>query len=127
MVLRQAIVFCKNIYVFVYMCANHKFISRWFESHRIWISALIVDEVCDRPSHWRSEKLLNDWLAESGIPAIRGVDTRALTKHIRDSGTLLGKIVYPAANVDKSFKNIIDPNKINLIKDVSISVSLSLF
>lgn len=97
--------------------------SRWFESHRIWVSALIVDEVCDRPSHWRSEKLLNEWLAESGIPAICGVDTRALTKHIRESGTLLAKIVYRTENIDKSFKNVVDPNNINLIKDVSISVS----
>lgn len=84
---------------------------------------MIVDEVCDRPSHWRSEKLLDTWLAESGIPAICGVDTRTLTKHIRETGTLLGKIVDYASNLDKNFKNVVDPNKTNLIKDVSISVS----
>lgn len=100
-----------------------KLFYRWFESHRIWVSALIVDEVCDRPSHWRSEKLLEEWLAESGVPAICGVDTRTLTKHIRESGTLLGKIVNFNKQLDKSFDNVIDPNKINLIKDVSISVS----
>lgn len=83
---------------------------------------MIVDEVCDRPSHWRSEKQLNTWLVESGIPAICGVDTRTLTKHIRKSGTLLGKIIN-ATDVDKNFSNVVDPNKINLIKDVSISVS----
>jgi carbamoylphosphate synthase small subunit len=94
-----------------------------FESHRIWVSALIIDELCDRPSHWRSEKLLDEWLTESGIPAICGVDTRTLTKHIRESGTLLGKIVNHTEKLDKSFDNVIDPNKINLIKDVSISVS----
>jgi len=66
---------------------------------------------------------LEEWLAESGIPAICGVDTRSLTKHIRESGTLLGKIVNLTKNLDKSFDNVIDPNKINLIKDVSISVS----
>lgn len=97
-------------------------IKRWFESHRIWVSALIIDEICDRPSHWRSEKLLDKWLAESGIPAICGVDTRTLTKHIRESGTLLGKIVNHTEKLDKSFDNVIDPNKINLIKDVSISM-----
>lgn len=67
--------------------------------------------------------MLDKWLAESGIPAICGVDTRTLTKHIRESGTLLGKIVNQTEKLDKSFDNVIDPNKINLIKDVSISVS----
>lgn len=62
-------------------------------------------------------------MAECGVPAICGVDTRTLTKHIRESGTLLGKIVTLTENIDKSFKNVVDPNKINLIKDVSISVS----
>lgn len=84
---------------------------------------MIVNEICDRPSHWRCETLLNEWLVENGIPAICGVDTRALTKHIRENGTLLGKIVSHSTNIDKSFKNITNPNKINLIKEVSISVS----
>jgi len=67
--------------------------------------------------------LLSEWLAENGIPAICGVDTRTLTKHIRDNGTLLGKIVDCNEKIDKNFKNVVDPNKINLVKDVSISVS----
>lgn len=67
--------------------------------------------------------MLEEWLAENNIPGICGVDTRSLTKHIRESGTLLGKIVDRTEILDKSFKNVIDPNKINLIKDISISVS----
>lgn len=51
------------------------------------------------------------------------MDTRTLTKHIRESGTLLGKIVNKDQNIDKSFKTVVDPNKMNLIKDVSIPVS----
>jgi len=51
------------------------------------------------------------------------VDTRTLTKHIRESGTLLGKIVNRTEKLDKNFENVIDPNKVNLVKDVSISVS----
>jgi len=88
---------------------------------------LIVDELCNRPSHWRSEKLLNDWLAENDIPAICGIDTRQLTKHIREKGTLLGKIVDQTEKLDKCFTNVVDPNKINLIKDVSTPVSIFLF
>lgn len=51
------------------------------------------------------------------------MDTRTLTKHIRDSGTLLGKIVDRTEKIDKNFENVINPNAINLIKDVSILVS----
>lgn len=67
--------------------------------------------------------MLSEWLVENGIPAICGVDTRTLTKHIRDNGTLLGKIVDSNEKIDKNFENVIDPNTVNLIKDVSISVS----
>lgn len=67
--------------------------------------------------------MLDEWLAESGIPAICGVDTRTLTKHIRENGTLLGKIVNKGKNIDKNFESVVDPNKINLIREVSISVS----
>lgn len=110
-------------FFFIFILVNETNFCRWFESHRIWVSALIIDEICDRPSHWRCQKLLEEWLTENGIPAICGVDTRTLTKHIRESGTLLGKIVDHSVQIDKNFKNVIDPNKINLVKDVSISVS----
>ena len=68
-------------------------ISKWFESAKIWASGLIVGEVCQFPSHWNSKKSLDQWLSEQGIPGIEGIDTRQLTKIIREEGTMLGKIV----------------------------------
>lgn len=70
-------------------------LPKFFESlNKIWVAGLIVDELCEKPSHWRSEKTLSEWMIEYNIPGLCGVDTRALTKKIREKGTLLGKFVF---------------------------------
>ncbi|KAF5279206.1 hypothetical protein FQR65_LT03453 [Abscondita terminalis] len=93
-------------------------LPHWFESDRIWATGLVVGEYCDYPSHWRSEKTLSQWMKDENIPGIQGVDTRELTKKIREHGTMLGRIVYdlPINN------NVIipDPNKRNLVAEVSM-------
>lgn len=67
-------------------------LPRFFESlNKIWVAGLIVDEICEKPSHWRHEKTLSQWMKEYNIPGVSGVDTRALTKKIRENGTILGK------------------------------------
>jgi carbamoyl-phosphate synthase small subunit len=58
------------------------------ESERIQVRALLVKEYQERPSHWRSQRSLADYLAQSGVPGIEGLDTRALTKHIRKAGAM---------------------------------------
>jgi len=58
------------------------------ESARPWLSGLIVREMNERPSSWRSAESLPDYLARHDVPAITGVDTRALTLHIRERGSL---------------------------------------
>ena len=52
------------------------------------VKGYVVHEICDHPSNFRSEGRLRDWLAAQGIPAIAGVDTRAITRRIRQQGTL---------------------------------------
>uniref|UniRef100_A0A8B9J9G6 Carbamoyl-phosphate synthetase 2, aspartate transcarbamylase, and dihydroorotase n=1 Tax=Astyanax mexicanus TaxID=7994 RepID=A0A8B9J9G6_ASTMX len=93
-------------------------ISKWFESSRIHATALIVGELSQNPSHWSSVKSLDQWLKEQGIPGLEGVDTRCLTKKIREKGTMLGKLVVegtPAENI--LFDN---PDSRNLVKEVSV-------
>ncbi|MBS1716430.1 MAG: glutamine-hydrolyzing carbamoyl-phosphate synthase small subunit [Armatimonadetes bacterium] len=63
-----------------------------FESDRIQPTSLIVHEACESPSNWRSRQTLHELLVERGIVAIQGIDTRALTKHIRSKGVTLGAI-----------------------------------
>jgi carbamoyl-phosphate synthase small subunit len=69
------------------------------ESRNPWISGLIVREICDVASNWRSEGLLADYLAAHDIPGISGIDTRALTRHIRSSGDIRAVLVRNAAGL----------------------------
>ncbi|XP_050730697.1 CAD protein-like isoform X6 [Eriocheir sinensis] len=86
------------------------------ESRRVWVAGLVVGEVCEQPSHWAASRTLNQWLIAEGICGIQGIDTRALTKKIREHGSLLGKIVVDGGD-DPAFY---DPNKVNLVDQVSI-------
>lgn len=69
------------------------------ESERPWLSAIIVRELNRIASNFRSQKTLGQYLIENDIPGISGIDTRALTKHLRSAGTMRGMGVY-ADSVD---------------------------
>ena len=58
------------------------------ESHRPWVEGFVVRELSRRRSNWRSTLDLGTYLEENGVPGIEGVDTRALTKHIRQIGAM---------------------------------------
>ncbi|KDR72948.1 hypothetical protein GALMADRAFT_252306 [Galerina marginata CBS 339.88] len=64
-----------------------------FESSRIHISALIIGYYSEDFSHFLAKSSLGTWLKENGVPALFGVDTRALTKKIREKGSMLGKVL----------------------------------
>jgi carbamoyl-phosphate synthase small subunit len=64
----------------------------YFESKEIHIAGLVVSSYSWEHSHWAAQKSLADWLARSGIPAVYGVDTRELTKKLREHGSILGRI-----------------------------------
>jgi len=87
---------------------------KFFESNKIQISALIISDYSTEYSHWNAKKSLSDWLKEHKIPAISGVDTRKLTKIIREKGAMLGKIVVDDQQID-----FYDPNQNNLVAEVS--------
>ena len=58
------------------------------ESRRIWVAGYIVRDAARRPSNWRSERSLDSELVEQGIVGIQGVDTRAITRHLREHKTM---------------------------------------
>lgn len=64
-----------------------------FESDRIHIAGLVISDYSFDNSHWKSHKSLSAWLTENRIPAMYGVDTRMLTKIIREKGVVKGKII----------------------------------
>ncbi|MDX2175705.1 MAG: glutamine-hydrolyzing carbamoyl-phosphate synthase small subunit [Candidatus Sumerlaeia bacterium] len=84
------------------------------ESDRIQASGLVVADYAEDFSHWSAGRSLGEWLASEGVPAITGVDTRALTRVIRQHGTMLGKIIVAGADVP-----YYDPDADNLVAQVS--------
>ena len=89
-------------------------LPKFFESDKIHIAGLIVTDYSTEYSHWNAVKSLGQWLSEAGIPALCGIDTRQLTKKLRKTGALLGKIEFHDQQV--SFE---DPNQLNLVAQVS--------
>jgi carbamoyl-phosphate synthase small subunit len=82
-----------QILVFTYpLIGNYGINDIDIESRRIQVRGLVVREDCDQPSHWQSRGTLHDYLASQGIPAIAGVDTRALTRRLRSAGVMMGTI-----------------------------------
>ena len=69
------------------------------ESRRPWVAGLVVREISDEPSHYRSNGTLADYLRRHGVPGLSGVDTRALTRHLRSVGDTGAAIVTDAAGV----------------------------
>ncbi len=62
------------------------------ESDRVQVRGFVVHELTDLPSHWQSEGTLNDYLVAGGVPGIAEIDTRALTRHLRTRGVVMGTI-----------------------------------
>lgn len=69
------------------------------ESRQPWISGLVVREASDHPSNWRSEGTIDAYLKRADIPGIAGIDTRALTRHLRSVGDTRAVLVHHAAEV----------------------------
>jgi carbamoyl-phosphate synthase small subunit len=64
-----------------------------FESPAVQVSGFVVSEACEEPSHFAGTSTLSLWLERNNIPGIYGIDTRALTKRLREHGVMLGKIL----------------------------------
>lgn len=87
---------------------------KFYESSSIHISGLIVSDYSFDYSHWNASESLDHWLERNGVPGIFGIDTRAITKHIREKGSMLGKL-----EPDNSTIDLFDPNLTNLVDQVS--------
>ena len=88
---------------------------KYFESDKIQVQGLIISDYSENYSHWNAKKSLSEWMKEHDVPGIFNIDTRELTKKLREKGTMLGKIIYEK---EKIFFD--DPNKRNLASEVSV-------
>ena len=96
-----------------------------FESAKIHLSAYITREYCKEPSNFRSQMDLNHWLKKEGIPGIYGIDTRFLTKKIRQQGVMNGRLTKtPPKNSDTSLFS--SWNIKNAVNEVSCKSSYSI-
>jgi carbamoyl-phosphate synthase small subunit len=89
---------------------------KFYESSSIHISGLLVSDYSFDYSHWNATESLDEWLVSKNIPGIYGIDTRSLTKRIREKGAMLGKLEPDGTKID-----FYDPNKVNLVAQVSTS------
>ncbi|MCE1198807.1 MAG: glutamine-hydrolyzing carbamoyl-phosphate synthase small subunit [Marinilabiliales bacterium] len=85
-------------------------LHRHFESDKIHITALVIDNYSYGYSHWNAGRSLADWMQSQQIPGICGIDTRALTKILREKGSMLGKIAFEGEPIELE-----DPNLKNLV------------
>ena len=69
-------------------------IPSFMESERIHASALIVSDYSDYYSHWNAVESLSEWLKREKVTGITGIDTRELTKVLRENGVMMGKILF---------------------------------
>lgn len=83
------------------LIGNYGAIRADAESNRVWASAYVVREICDEPSNFRMEDTLENYLKEEGVVGICGVDTRELTKILREEGSMNARIsVKPLKDAD---------------------------
>jgi carbamoyl-phosphate synthase small subunit len=85
------------------------------ESERAHVQAVVVADYSEVYSHWEANQSLSDWLKEQKVPAISGLDTRAITKKLRSKGTMKARLIFN----DESTP-FIDPDSTNLVAAVSV-------
>ena len=90
-------------------------LSAYYESEKIHVEAIVISDYSFEYSHWNADKSLAQWLQEEHIAGICDIDTRALTKHLRERGSMKGKIIIDGGEeIDW-----VDPNIYNLVARVS--------
>jgi carbamoyl-phosphate synthase small subunit len=91
------------------------------ESSRIQVSGLVVREACSTPSHYLSLKTLDDYLRESRIPGIEGIDTRAVTRKLRYQGVMMGMITTTQTPQQAlaRLQSVPDYGNIDFVKEVA--------
>ena len=85
---------------------NYGINSEDMESESIQVSGFVIKEECVIPSNWRAEMSLGDYLRDQDVVGIKGIDTRSLTRHIRDNGAMNGIISSITDDKKKLINNL---------------------
>ncbi len=102
-------------------------IPAYFESESIKATGLVIHELCKKPYHWASTRTLAGWLKDENVPGIYGIDTRRLTKKLRDKGSMLGILKVCEEDEEPNLeellgeaKKVSDPNLRDLVREVTV-------
>ena len=104
------------------LIGNYGVIPSDAESMQSWVRGYIVREICDLPNNFRCQKTLDEYLKEQNIVGICGIDTRALTKKLRESGVMNGMLL--SGNEADAFSDEVLINYIEEIKQYKIRLAV---
>ncbi len=94
--------YCGQILTFTYpLIGNYGVNGEDWESSSLRAQGMVCRDLCEVPSNWRATGTLDALLAEKGLPGLSGIDTRALTRHLRDQGTMRGCLSTLSVNADE--------------------------
>jgi carbamoyl-phosphate synthase small subunit len=94
--------YCGQILTFTYpLIGNYGVNAEDMESADLRAQGMVVRDLCEIPSNWRSTGTLDALLVEKNLPGISAIDTRALTRHLRDKGTMRGCLSTKSTNADE--------------------------
>ena len=115
--------YCGQMVTMTYpLIGNYGVNAEDVESSRVQVRALLVKEYQEAPSNWRSERSLADYLREAGVPGIEGIDTRALTRRIRQAGAMRAALstgdLDPNSLVEKARRSP-DMEGLDLVREVT--------
>jgi len=106
------------------LCDEHG-LPLHYESDSIKAKGYAIHSL-SKPSHWSSNRRLDDWLEQEKVPGIQGIDTRAVTRRIRTNGTMLGLLKTSGSEIGleqvrAELSSLTDPNRRDLVRNVSPS------
>ena len=91
----------------------------FMESDRIYATALIVSDYSEQYSHWNANESLGDWLKREQVPGVTGIDTRQLTKVLREHGVMMGRLVFEGVEAEPQQTEQANYGDVNWVERVS--------
>lgn len=102
------------------LIGNYGVMREDYESAKIWAKAVFVHEIADFPSNFRTEITLNEFLVKNEIPGLTEVNTRKLTRVLREAGTMRGMVTSKVENKEEILKQIQNYVTDNLVEQVTV-------
>lgn len=114
--------YCRQILTLTYpLVGNYGIADIFMQSPKSFVNGFVIGELCEHGSNWHFETSLADFLTKQGVPCLYNVDTRAVTRRIRNAGTMKGIIVPEEENQAEIDKLFAIPIKKDVVMEVTTS------